>query len=228
MIRAITQVRNWETLQPDLRYFVPDLSPQARKALAGVDVKYVFVAESPHVSEVEPEKESERRPLCGTAGRQWWNMLTYLLRGTSSFDVSLERLIDFCVENKLAILNAVQYPLDPKIARKFSQAEPVKNLGFSKEAGPFSYKKLKTTQPVQIALESLRKRLNHPMLSRASIHCLGNDAQWFVDQALSDCSLIKERLGEKIPHPSAWWRREGLYGKIAKDKLSKIFKVNLN
>ena len=99
----------------------------------------------------------------------------------------------------------------------------LKNLKFCKESGPFSYKKLKESKPVQLALHSLKERLNHPRLKGAPVFCLGNDAEWFVAQAL----LKKEqelRVGLKVPHPSAWWRRGGLYGRQARERLIKILK----
>lgn len=239
--------------KPNSRYFVPDLSPQDRTALESLRPKVIFVAESPHVSEVEPDEIEARRPLCGMAGRQWWSMLNEILgeggnsetaksevqesnfRGKLSQDVSLPYLIEFCRSNRIVVMNAVQFPLDPKVAKRFPEAEPVKNLGFSKVGGVSSFKKLKTSEPVKFAIHSLKQRLCHPNLAGIPIHCLGNDAEWFVMQAISDpsqCGELQEnllaRLGEKIPHPSAWWRQGGLFGRIAREKLMRIFKAQGN
>src|SRR5688572_14384703 len=131
------------------RFFVPDLSPHDRQSLRGMRPCIVFVAESPHVSEIEPEKPGDRRPLCGVAGRQWWGLLTDLLEGRVDADVSLEHLLDFCLKHRIVVLNAVQYPLDPKVTKGFPDADPLKNLGFSKLSGMQFYKKLKNSPQVQ-------------------------------------------------------------------------------
>jgi hypothetical protein len=205
----------------DHRFKVPDLSPQARPFLSKMKPKWVFVAESPHLHEIEPESIDHRRPLCGKAGQVWWRLLSELLEKETSTEVSLERLLKFCWDHQIVILNAVQFPLDPKIAIKFPEADPVKNLGFSKASGPHSFKKLKSSRPVQQALDSLGKRLRHPALKEVPVICLGNDAEWFVRQALVE-EEISARLKEKVPHPSAWWRRGGYFGRVAKDRLKDL------
>jgi hypothetical protein len=184
--------------------------------------RFVFVAESPHISEVEPDELGQRRPLCGAAGKQWWGLLTKLLEGTENSDVSLKHLLDFCSRHDIAVMNAVQFPLDPKVSKLFPKADPVKNLGFCKVSGEYSHKKLKKSDPVQSAILALRTRLQHPSFKDATIHCLGNDSEWFVLQALGQDEAF-ERMGEKIPHPSAWWRQGGLFGRIAQQRLSQIF-----
>lgn len=203
------------------RYFVPDLSPHDRKSLKGTRPKIVFVAESPHTSEVEPEEKNARRPLCGAAGRVWWGMLSEILEGERSEEVSLDRLLDFCKRYDIIVMNAVQYPLDPKVAAQYPEADPVKNLGIAKANGEFSFKK-KTNPTVQAAISDLRERLEDPALHGAPVWPLGNDAEWFVMQALG-ADEAKTRVAGKIPHPSAWWRRGGHFGRVARQKLSEIF-----
>ena len=204
------------------RYFVPDLSPVDRQELRDLRPRYVFVAESPHVNEVEPGKLPERRPLCGAAGRQWWRLLSELLEGSENSDVSLPRMLDFCREHRIAVINAVQYPLDPKITAKCPDADPVQNLGFAKAAGETGFKKRRKGDEVQAALRNLRERLDHPSLAGAEVWALGNDSEWFITQALSPEEL-KKRWGGKVPHPSAWWRQNGLFGRIAEEKLRVLF-----
>jgi hypothetical protein len=236
-------------MQPSSRYLVPDLSPRDRLSLKSVHPHLIFVAESPHVSEVEPEELAQRRPLCGAAGRQWWSLLTEILEGHPNSDVTLNRLVDFCGRHQIAVMNAVQYPLDPKITRVFPEADPVKNLGFSKVSGAYSFKRLKNTEPVKTAILRLAERLNDPSVKGIPIYSLGNDADWFVSQALSlahaeesvQGQLLKDRLAKdrlakdrssqdrlkgKIPHPSAWWRQGGWFGQVAREKLNEIFAQN--
>jgi len=203
------------------RFFVPDLTPEAHPEWKGFRPRWVFVAESPHLNEVEPEAEEDRRPLCGAAGRAWWSLLSRLLEGEPSDDVSLERFHKLCIAHGIAVLNAVQYPLDPKITRRFADADPLRVLGFSKLAGSQGYKKLKASDLVQARIKSLRDRLQHTALAKCPIHPLGNDAEWFISQALG-ADEFGSRVGERIPHPSAWWRQGGLFGRIAEEKLSRI------
>jgi hypothetical protein len=226
MMQTVQTKKNVERLKPTFisreRYFVPDLSPRDRETLSRMKPDFVFVAESPHVSEVAPEKLFERRPLCGVAGKQWWSLLSEILEGSKNEDVSLVRLLQICSRYQIAVLNAVQSPLDPKVAAQFPEANPNQNLEFNKVTGPLSYKKLKTSKAVQAALKSLNERLNHPQLADARIYCLGNDAEWFVKNALSQSPALS-RVDGRIPHPSAWWRRGGLFGRTAREKLSQIF-----
>jgi hypothetical protein len=208
------------------RYFVPDISPVDRSELKTLEPKIIFVAESPHISEVEPDELSARRPLCGAAGRQWWRKLGEILDHQSSDDVSLERMKKLSSRNRIAVINAVQFPMDPKVAAKFPEAEPVLNLGFAKASGEFGYKKKKKSKEVQESIQELRKRLTNPKMKNAVIWPLGNDAEWFVSQALTP-EEYEERVQGKIPHPSAWWRQGGLFGRIAQEKLEKILKTAL-
>src|SRR6478672_9370468 len=89
---------------PNSRYFVPDLSPEGQKLLAKMNPRFLFIAESPHVNEVESDDIKERRPLCGMAGRKWWSLLSLLLEGVENADVSLEHQLDFCKKHEIAVL----------------------------------------------------------------------------------------------------------------------------
>ncbi len=205
-----------------LRYFVPDLSPQSRDELRKVPIRFVFVGESPHLSEIEPENLDQRRPLCGAAGKQWWSLLSEILEGDTNGDVSLKRQLKLCAEYGFAVINAVQYPLDPKISATYPEADPAQNLGFGKLTGEYSFKKYKTNQRIERAIQSLRDRLTHPSVNRAKVFSLGNDSEWFVARALEPLNELS-RVGTKIPHPSAWWRRGGFFGRDAREKLVRIF-----
>jgi hypothetical protein len=201
-------------------FVVPDLSPRDRAALRQVKPRYLFVAESPHVSEIEPLNLSERRPLCGAAGKVWWNALSEVIDKHPSTDLSLEHFLGFCTRHRIAVMNAVQVPLDPKVTRLFPEADPVKSLGFSKEAGTYHYKKFKERKELQSVLDNLRTRLNDPSVADVPIICLGNDSLWFVERALGADTT---RIACKIAHPSAWWRKGGWFGRAARDSLVRLF-----
>lgn len=203
------------------RYFVPDLSPMDRKELENLRPQWVFIAESPHVSEISPDQREDRRPLCGAAGKKWWSLLGELLGDESGEDVSLSRMLGLCKKYRIAVMNVVQYPLDEGVKKKVPDADPVTNLGFCKNPGAQSYKKLKQSASVQKAVDLLRCRLQDPALSSARIYCLGNDAEWFVKQAL-DKDEFEARVSVKLPHPSAWWRRGGHFGRLARKQLQQI------
>lgn len=199
------------------RYLVPDLSAEARPELKGLKPRLIFVAESPHEAETAPADQGVRRPLCGRAGQSFWKMIGEQLGGQSSSDTSLERLLELVRKGQFAVLNAVQYPLDPKITLYYGEAvDPVLQLGFSK-VPPASYKKLKSTREVECAVEELKRRLVHPSLRSAPIISLGNDAQWFVAQAVSPVGTGRHLM--TIPHPSAWWRQGGKLREKAREKL---------
>ncbi len=140
-------------------------------------------------------------------------------------DLSLVSLLKFCSKHQTVVMNAVQYPLDPKVAQRFPDADPAKNLGFSKVSGPDSYKKRKQSLQVTAAMASLRSRLMHPTVSGLPVYSLGNDSEWWVRQALGEMDF-EQRYAGKIPHPSAWWRRGGSFGKIAEAQLQDIFKIS--
>lgn len=200
------------------RFFVADLSPEQRESLADLKPKFVFVAESPHVNEVEPLDAAHRRPLCGSAGREWWSMVGAFVTGDNSRDTHLERLIDLCRRGKLVVMNAVQYPIDPKIMMHYGdEANPIENLGFAKVA-PASYKKLKNSDEVQAAIHALRHRLVHPSVRDLPVVSLGLDAQWFVTAALESKSGEGRHL-TTVPHPSAWWRQGGKLRERARGQL---------
>lgn len=207
------------------RFFVPDLSPLDRPGLSGVHLRLIFVAESPHVSEIEPDSPSERRPLCGKAGKLWWRKLGEVFDSNPTDDVSLEHMLGFCSRHRFAVMNAVQYPLDPKIALHFPPAEPIANLGFAKTSGEFSYKKRNTNPKVEPVLEGLRQRLTHGAMTGVPVVVLGNDAEWFVTAALGP-EQARARILSKIPHPSAWWRKSGFFGRLATQKLQEILPRN--
>jgi hypothetical protein len=211
----------WPSGSGAARAFVPDLTPADRPELAALRPRLAFVAESPHVNEVAPERATERRPLCGMAGREWWGMLRELADGRRDDAVDLPSMLQFCLRHGVAVLNAVQYPLDPGVARKLAEADPHEVLEFSKAPGPRCYKKLGKEACVLGALESLRRRLAHPALAGARIHALGNDAEWFLKRALS-AEDWAARYGGRIPHPSAWWRRGGWFRDRAREELGAL------
>jgi hypothetical protein len=218
---AISDYSRFVQKQPEKRFLVPDLSPRDRVALRHVKPRFLFVAESPHVSEVEPESKEERRPLCGAAGKVWWNALSKVIEGKPSSDLSLSFFLDFCKQHRIAVLNAVQIPLDPKVMRLFPLADPVKIIGFSKELGTTHYKKFKDRPEMKKVLNDLRERLNDPSVKSVPVLCLGNDSLWFVERALGEEG--KSRLLGKIAHPSAWWRKGGLFERAALESLSRLF-----
>jgi hypothetical protein len=206
------------------RYFVPDLSPIDHPEADWSKARIVFVAESPHVSEVTPERKSDRRPLCGMAGKVWWKAVGEVLEGKVSDDVSLARLLALAERHGLIVINAVQLPIDSKVTKQFPEASPVRLLGFDKGPGPKTFKKLKRTEAVQARVKALAERLNSRELSGLPVVCLGNDSEWFVKEALG-----KERFSTqvicKLPHPSAWWRKGGYFGRVARENLERILKT---
>jgi hypothetical protein len=211
---------DFDIFKKNTRFFVPDLSAQARGDDFRFIPRYVFVAESPHLSEVEPVLMKQRRPLCGKAGQVWWPALTQRISG---FEQSIDPLLSYdfqkkvCRAGSLFLINAVQYPLDPKIVLHQPAADPVSQIGFSK-VSPTSYKNFKKTQQVQQALDSLRMRLNHPLCAHTQVVSLGNDAKWFVEQVIDS-----SRHCFTIPHPSAWWRQGGKLRQRAEGLLDQLF-----
>lgn len=197
------------------RYQVPDLVPPSARV--------VFVAESPHTQEVTPEALEDRRPLCGAAGKQWWAMLGEILEGKPLEDLSRASLLSFCTRHRIAVLNAVQWPLDPAVTKFFPQADPSLTLGFSKAPGEGSFRKLRQAESVLGAIAQLRSRLEAPQFEGLPVYALGNDAEWFVLRALGS-GLAGRRLAGRIPHPSAWWRAGGEFRRNARQRLSEIFR----
>lgn len=208
------------------RYFVPDLSPEQRPQLLDLSPKFVFVAESPHISEVEPTALMDRRPLCGRAGQVFWRMIGSLVGAPTTSqalpqnDTSLPRLLDLCRQGRFAVMNAVQFPIDAKIASRYADADPVRRLGFCKTA-PSSFKKLKACSGVRHAIEFLRCRLLHPSVVHLPVVSLGNDAQWFVTQALTPDEQAARHVAT-VPHPSAWWRQGGKLREKARVQLTEL------
>lgn len=206
------------------RFFVGDLTPGQRPQLHDFRPKMVFVAESPHVSEVTPEALSERRPLCGKAGQAFWKMIAELVlkSADTAVDTSLECQLALCRAGGFAVMNAVQFPLDPKVMVQFPRANPVENLGFSK-VPPASYKKLRAGRDVEHAVEWLRERLVHPAIGGVPVVSLGGDAEWFVAAALGE-AVGEGRHLMKIPHPSAWWRQGGKLREKARGQLADLLR----
>lgn len=202
------------------RYFVPDLSPEQRPQLHDLRAEVVFVAESPHEAETASERLSERRPLCGRAGQAFWKMIGELTMGVSSSDTDLERLLSLARRGRFAVMNAVQFPLDPKITLYYGDAaDPVAHLGFSK-AALASFKKLKSTAEVEAAVSLLGERLVHESVRHLPVISLGNDAQWFVNQALGEAAATRHLM--TVPHPSAWWRQGGKLRERARAQLKEL------
>ncbi|MBI3542971.1 MAG: hypothetical protein HY075_06840 [Deltaproteobacteria bacterium] len=199
---------------------MPDLTPAQRSQLVDFSPEIAFVAESPHVSEVAPDLIELRRPLCGKAGQAFWKMVGELVEGEASQDTSLERMLRLARAGRFAVLNSVQFPLDPKVCAEFPEADPVAHLGFSK-IPPASYKKLRAGRDVPRAVELLRERLVHPRLAGAAIVSLGNDAEWFVSAALGQAAGEGRHVA-KIPHPSAWWRQGGKLRERAREQLTEL------
>ena len=144
-------------------------------------------------------------------------MLSEILEGEANTDVSLERVLAFCRKNRIAVMNAVQYPMDPNI--KVLEAAPERTIGFHKGGGELSYKKRGTR--VAAALTELRRRLDRPELAGVRVHPLGNDADWFLKQALGP-DAYASRVGVKVAHPSAWWRQGGRLGREARTTLHQL------
>jgi hypothetical protein len=208
------------------RYFVPDLSPIDRPELDWSRARIVFVAESPHVSEIAPDRKSARRPLCGKAGRAWWAALSDVLEGKPNDSVELDRLLALCRNFGVVVLNAVQVPIDSKVTRHVHECVPLDLVGFDKGPGPHAYKKLKNGIAVRKSIRKLAERLNSTELRDLPIVCLGNDSEWFVGQALG--GEFSRRVIAKIPHPSAWWRRGGYFGQVAEEKLKLLLTSSVN
>ncbi len=202
------------------RYLVPDLAPGQRSQLGSFRPGLIFVAESPHINEIEPDDLAARRPLCGKAGQAFWRMIGGLLADEDSPDTSLVRELKLCQLGNFAVLNAVQFPIDPKVMQATGPAaDPVTHLGFSKVA-PTTYKKLSSTESVETAIELLRARLVHPSLAHAPIVSLGNDAQWFVNRAVGLVGQGRHLM--TVPHPSAWWRQGGKLREKARAQLTEL------
>jgi hypothetical protein len=209
------------------RFRVPDLKPPGGPGSRG-NLVVIFVGESPHRDEVAPTDPRERTPFRGAAGRAWWSELAKFLKHPKEVRPVPPRpvLLEICAELRIAMINAVQFPLDPKIAlHQGRQAAPIPNLGFEKGPGRLGYKAVwkKSGQkgPVGMAVSDLAKRLRPLQAGRARIVCLGNDSCWFVERALELLDPAHEIRVSTVPHPSCWWRKAS-YRRRAIEALSSI------
>ena len=150
-------------------------------------------------------------------------MVGELVAGETSQATDLERLLRLSRQGGFAVMNAVQFPLDPKITTYYGPgADPVDHLGFSK-VPPASYKKLRHAGDVEMAIELLRQRLFSQAVRSLPVVALGNDAQWFVKEALGHEGA--ERLLMTVPHPSAWWRQGGKLREKARNQLTELLRA---
>lgn len=205
------------------RWFVPDLVPR------GVEVRAVFVGESPHKDEIKPERMDERSPFRGSAGRDWWVALFERAgqplvpkphRRTPDVPPRKE-LEDVCRSLHIAVLNAVRFPLDPRITQHYPEFVPMECLGFDKGSadrkgkgngkGAFGYKTVFENHdragPVGETIDDLARRLKRFSNTSARVVCLGNDSLWFVERAiqrLPQACALAGLTPAKIPHPTSW------------------------
>jgi len=207
------------------RFCVDDLVPEE---ISLSRCRAVFIGESPHRDEVAPESSKERSPFRGVAGREWWSELVRVLgQPIPTRPVpSRETLLRICADLKIAVMNAVQFPIDPKITlHQGVEVLPREALGFEKGTGEWGYKEVLKkggrSNSVQAAIDDLARRLSFFEDSPAQVVCLGNDSRWFVERALAKLSPeanLKVLPLVTIPHPSAWWRNVA-YKKRAVDFL---------
>lgn len=198
------------------RWFVPDLVPN------GIELCSIFVGESPHKDELKPERKIERSPFRGSAGKQWWLEIF----GCAELPWQHEALIPprtelehVCGRLRIAVLNAVQYPIDPKITRHYPACVPREYLQFDKGTrdvkgngkGPFGYKTVlddqNCTGPVGERIIDLARRLKRFSKMPAQIVCLGDDSEWFVRRAIQQLTpgcALKKKLPVTISHPARW------------------------
>lgn len=186
------------------RYRVLDLVPHG----ALTELRAAFIGESPHRDEVAPPSFEQRSPFRGVAGREWWMELSRFLAQPLALRPvpPREALLDACRQLRVAVLNAVPFPIDPKIVmHEGSASEPRSALGFEKSSGPFGYKAVYQRggegNPVASALRDLKSRLEPLVQAGVPLVCLGNDSRWFVERAVGT-----QALTATIPHPSSWWR----------------------
>jgi hypothetical protein len=211
------------------RFYVEDLAPE----ISPKRVKAIFIGESPHRDEVAPEDAAERSPFRGVAGREWWTELAKFL----SYDVQTKPVPERAVLMKMAselgivVMNAVQYPLDPKITLHQEGSSPEEQLGFQKSTGPTGYKKvykaLGEKSPVARAIGDLAERLSVYEDSGAQIVSMGGDSRWFTDLALAklpEGSALRSKPVLQIPHPSSWWRN-AIYRARAVATLEELLKA---
>ena len=196
------------------RFLVPDLLPP-KSSLSSL--RAIFIGESPHRDEVLPEDSRERTPFRGIAGREWWAELTkFQVSPVQTRPVPNRKvLLEICAELQFALMNAVQFPIDPKITlHQGAKSSPHDQLGFEKGAGATGYKAVYKEDldhnPVRHAILDLTRRLCLLKESHAQIVCLGNDSRWFVERAMellpSNAAVLEKPL-LMVPHPSSWWRK---------------------
>lgn len=199
------------------RFRVPDILP---KGDGWSQLKAVFIGESPHRDEVAPKDPALRSPFRGVAGREWWEELVKIAGIEMKVRPVPARplLENLCQQLRIGVLNAVQYPIDPKITLHQGDAStPRTQLGFEKGAGDFGYKAVvkqsprdsRQGNPVQHAILDLAFRLSELAASPAQVVCLGNDSRWFVERAMERLPEGTPLAGKPlitIPHPSSWWR----------------------
>jgi hypothetical protein len=203
------------------RYRVDDLVPE----LASRRFRAIMIGESPHRDEVAPQDPAERSPFRGVAGRHWWAEVGRFLAEPARVPPIPPRavLLDWCQELRIAIINSVQYPLDPRIVlHEGEDCSPEKQLGFAKVSGALSFRKSPRTI---VAVRDLAGRLEPISESVGPVLCLGADARWFADRALAllpERAPLKHARIDTIPHPASWWRRPE-YRKRARDALAEVF-----
>jgi hypothetical protein len=178
-----------------------------------------FIGESPHKDEITPEKKIERSPFRGSAGRDWWAPILACAGRHGPHMLSRAEHEQVCHQLRIAVLNAVQYPIDPKISQHYPNCVPREFLEFDKGTrdrtgngkGPCGYKTVFQDQDfagtVGERIIDLTGRLERFSQMPAQIVCLGNDSRWFVSQAIQRlhpaCALTSRPL-ETIPHPARW------------------------
>lgn len=195
------------------RYRVDDLIPKFRNKK---DLKILFIGESPHRDEVVSLVAAERTPFRGFAGRKWWVMLGQFLDPPQLLSPIPSRsvLLKVCSQLGIGVLNAVQFPLDPKIIlHEGPVCDPWVQLGFEKGNSLRGYKTMLETQknPVAKAIQDLATRLQPFQNQSVQIVALGNDSKWFVERAvllLSPKSHLRHQTLCALPHPSSWWRNK--------------------
>lgn len=200
------------------RWLVPDLVPD------GVELCAIFVGESPHKDELKPQDQVERSPFRGSAGKQWWQEIF----GCAGLPFQREaqvppktELEHVCRKLRIAVLNAVQYPIDPKITQHYPACVPREYLKFDKGErdrkgngngkGPFGYKTVLDDQyragPVGERIIDLARRLRRFSKMPAQLVCLGDDSEWFVSRAIQQLPLgcvLTEQSPVTISHPARW------------------------
>lgn len=181
------------------RFWVEDLVPEVPIG----QIRCVFVGESPHTEEVEPPLQNLRSPFRGKAGR---NLFEKICRKPIEGSIDREIWQKKINCSRVAILNAVQFPLDEKITKPFPDASPSSNLKFAKVTGEASFRKVFIRNPDRLnpAFESLKERLNPYIVARIPVIALGGDAEWFIRAVWGEDFVNNKDLFSKCPHPVTW------------------------